>query len=181
MPVFAAAVYGEELARIILLAKEENNSDARKLLVELFSSHHSLFRALESDQIVFIPVPSSLQSNRKRGYKHSRLLADSLSVYVSSHLEIPIHVADCLQVNRRVADQTLLNRSERALNLGGAYSVDLTSLKLLGDQGNESRVFLVDDLVTTGASIREALRCLRQAGIRPSGAICAGVSPLLFS
>ena len=178
--VYAAAVYGDYLAQIILLAKEENNSDARQVLVDLISGQHLLREKLEGSTNLLIPIPSSSRANRKRGFKHSHMLAAKLAKVFIAEFGIHMEVAAVLHVNRRVEDQSLLNREERSRNLDGAYSI---SPRHLSERsfGNYSRGFLVDDLVTTGASIREAVRCLHQAGIRPLGAVCAGVSPHLFS
>jgi predicted amidophosphoribosyltransferase len=81
-----------------------------------------------------------------------------------------------LVVNRKIADQTNLNRSEREHNVHGAYSVADLNRRI-----DQAALFLVDDVVTTGSSVREGVRTLRQAGVRPLGVLAAGVSPRLFS
>ena len=65
-------------------------------------------------------------------------------------------------------------------NLSGAYSVRSRHIPHLAHSAPES-IFLIDDLVTSGSSIREGLRALGQLGISPSGVLAAGVSPRVFS
>lgn len=83
-----------------------------------------------------------------------RLLADP-------HLIRPALVA-----SRRVADQAGLNSVERAGNVRGAYVV---ARRWTGDVAGRT-VLLVDDVVTTGATLCEGARALRSAGAEVVGA-----------
>jgi predicted amidophosphoribosyltransferase len=87
-----------------------------------------------------------------------------------------VSIQELLVVNRKVADQTNLNREQRERNVQGAYAVTKTS-----DLAEQADLYLIDDLLTTGSSVREGIRALRQAGLRPTGVLTAGVSPRLFS
>jgi predicted amidophosphoribosyltransferase len=68
---------------------------------------------------------------------------------------------------RKVRDQSNLDAKDRAENLEGA----LVSLRFIS-----GRAILVDDLVTTGATLREAARALRAVGIVVSAAVTACVA-----
>jgi predicted amidophosphoribosyltransferase len=70
---------------------------------------------------------------------------------------------------RKVRDQSGLHLQERWNNLEGAFVVE----KEHGLRGN---VVLIDDLVTTGATLCEAARALRYAGIQVIGAVTAAVA-----
>ena len=187
--VHSAAFYGDELARIILLAKERNNLAARNFLADLIV--HSLMEATRgldgSLTFILIPIPSRATANRKRGFRHSNLLALRVASLLETHFERhffhQVKVRELLQVNRRTADQSRLNRRQRAENLAGAFSISGSLLsKDAGAAGKLGElVFLIDDLVTTGVSMREGLRALKEAGISPFGALSAGVSPRVFS
>ena len=168
IPHWAGAYYGDHLAKIVLLAKEENNRAARNILV---SSLVAAF--MQSDLIgplTLVPLPSRKEANRRRGYLHAQLIAQGLSLELKKKFGISSKVLQILRVNRRIQDQSNLGRNERIINLDGAYE----STKLPRD--DHGPLVLVDDLVTTGTTVREALRALRYAGLRPALVISAGVS-----
>jgi predicted amidophosphoribosyltransferase len=77
-----------------------------------------------------------------------------------------IAVNDCLQVSRRVSDQSRLTRVQRISNMQGAFSVKSGSI-LRGD------AIVIDDVVTTGATLREAARALNSRGFHGFGSVCA--------
>ncbi len=179
---WAGAYYGDELAQLILLAKEKNNSLARNYLSQLLLE--SFMRAIanlsDPSNAALIPIPSSHAANRRRGYRHSYLLARALASRIAKESSRDVEVIEALRVNRKIADQSNLNRVERMQNLSGAYSVRSRHIPHLAHSAPES-IFLIDDLVTSGSSIREGLRALGQLGISPSGVLAAGVSPRVFS
>jgi len=180
--LWAGAYYGDELAQLILLAKEENNAPARNylahLLVETFmSSATELNRA---SVVTLIPIPSSAAANRKRGFRHSYLLARDVASLIKRVSSCDVGVNEALRVNRKIADQSNLNRADRFRNMSGAYSADSRRFRRPSHQAPES-IFLIDDLVTSGSSVQEGLRALRQLGITLSGVLAAGVSPRVFS
>lgn len=110
---------------------------------------------------VLVPVPSSRAARRTRGYDHVRLLARSATRARGAPVVVP-----ALIQRRRVDDQARLDSSARTLNLMSALAVDARLLPALAGR----RIVLVDDLVTTGATLAEAARALRAAGVEPVGA-----------
>jgi len=98
-------------------------------------------------------VPLSRKRLRKRGYDQSRLLAEHLA----RQLDMP-----CRPMLKKIRDTKaqsgLKGESERRANVLGAY-VPLGSAQMW-----EERVLLVDDVVTTGATMSECARILRGAG-----------------
>lgn len=75
-----------------------------------------------------------------------------------------IQILDCLELSRRVLDQSGLHRDERATNLAGAFRV---TSQVRGE------LILVDDVVTTGATLREAYRAVKSQGLESVGSVCA--------
>ncbi|KGN32339.1 hypothetical protein N802_18415 [Knoellia sinensis KCTC 19936] len=69
-------------------------------------------------------------------------------------------VAEVLEPTRVTRDQSSLSATERATNLGGAMAVRVRH----GPVVEGAMCLVVDDLVTTGATLAEAARALRAAG-----------------
>jgi predicted amidophosphoribosyltransferase len=105
---------------------------------------------------------------RKRG----RRFISEVSRDASLKFELPIH--DLLLHTRTVKDQSGLHLQERWNNLEGALVVS-------GRQRADGKALLIDDLVTTGATLSEAARALRYAGIEVIGAVTAAIAqPLRY-
>ena len=107
--------------------------------------------ALEAAELV-LPMPLSKQRLRSRGFNQALLLARRLA---------PKKTAD--QLLLRLSDtpaQSTLSRSERLTSLAGAFAVAPLQAKRLAG----ARVLLVDDVMTSGATLFYAARALRQAG-----------------
>ena len=96
--------------------------------------------------------PLSKKRLRERGYDQARLLAEK----VGKELGLP--VVRTLQKEHRPAQSGLDGREARRTNLLGAYTaVDAEAFR-------DKRVLLVDDVLTTGATLSECARTLRLAG-----------------
>jgi len=166
IPIWSSAHYSQMAMRIILLAKENNNRAARKILaMSISQSLSTLTKGSPAGRVVLIPIPSSAKMNRKRGFIHGQVLAGE----VAELIKYPCIVLPILFHNRNVKDQSELPYSARQGNLHEAYSVNLTK----GNLGPSDLIFLIDDLVTSGSSVREAVRALKSAYIFPEAAISA--------
>lgn len=104
---------------------------------------------------LLLPVPLAPPRLRERGYNQAALLAAALG----RRLRRPVR--DDLLL--RIADtphQLSLPRERRIANLRGAFAVEPLALAAVRDQ----RIALLDDVMTTGATLAEAARTLRDAG-----------------
>lgn len=162
-PTFSAVSYNSVARRILLASKEDGVRSADELIVHALE--HSLRHALErtGKTPVLVPIPSSPQALRKRGRDY---LAE-ISKRVSDFVGLPTQCL--LQHGRRVRDQTVLNASARFKNLEGALVLRARPIRT-------HEVFLVDDLITTGATLNEAVKTLEMSGFRVVGAVTALVS-----
>ncbi|MGW4170161.1 ComF family protein [Streptomyces chartreusis] len=109
--------------------------------------------------VLLVPVPSARGAVRARGHDPARRIA----LAAASELRrtgTPARVLAVLRQGRAVADQSGLNSRQRLDNLAGALMVAPEGGRLLVGGGP---VVLVDDLMTTGASLAEAARALRAA------------------
>jgi ComF family protein len=108
-----------------------------------------------------IPVPLHPRRLRERGFNQAALLARGIARSWGVHV-----AARALQRVRDTPSQTGLGRRARRRNLAGAFQCRLASP--LPD-----RVWLVDDVVTTGSTLEEAARVLRRGGARHIAGVCA--------
>jgi len=172
----AGALYDNDLAKIILLAKESNSGTARRILTSyLFEAFLGSGTGMDAS-VSFVPLPSRKTANRIRGYKHATLLSKALSQQIAHNLEIKTDVVDQLRVNRTILDQSNLGKGERIENLAGAYSWgDRAGPRRSRPVGQSRTWILVDDLVTTGTTMREGVRAMRAAGLNPMTVLSAGI------
>ncbi|MBB6170140.1 ComF family protein [Nocardiopsis mwathae] len=119
--------------------------------------------------VTLVPVPARAAALRRRGFDPVELLARAAAEELSRGSPRPGRRAGAvaaLRHRRRVADQVGLGRSRRRENVAGALAVRPRALPALAGRA----VVLVDDVVTTGATLAEAARALRAAGVGVEGA-----------
>lgn len=109
--------------------------------------------------VVVVPVPTSRAALRRRGYRVAELLARRAGL-------APHRALRCVRVP---ADQRRLGRADRAVNVAGSMRAAPT---LAG-----RRVLIVDDVVTTGATLGEAARAVRASGGVVVGAATVASTP----
>ncbi|MFC7819714.1 MULTISPECIES: ComF family protein [unclassified Streptomyces] len=156
--VHAAARYADEV-RAALLAHKERGVLAltAPLGVALAGAVRAAVRAREP--VLLVPVPSARRAVRTRGHDPARRIALAAAGELR-RTGTPARVLAVLRQRHAVADQSGLGARERLDNLAGALAVVPGGGRLLCGGGP---VVLVDDLMTTGASLTEAARALRAA------------------
>jgi predicted amidophosphoribosyltransferase len=181
--VNAGAFYSDSTAALVLLAKEENSSDARTALVDLlYIALQKVTSDLKLASYVLIPMPSSKTANRKRGYRHSVLLTKALikRIALDKSQRSNFYLGDFIDIKRKTFDQSQLNAQERRKNLQGAFEFAQNSASKKMLTPHNQGLLLVDDVMTTGTTFKEAIRALRMEGFEPSAALCACVSGKRF-
>ncbi len=166
LPVSAAGVYGGGLRRLLLAYKERGRADLVEVLAPLQAravlgvlvGHVPPGRVHE---VVLVPIPSRPRSRRARGADIGLALAHAASRRLRAR-GWPVRVARQLRHRRASADQVGLGRADRARNLRG-------SLVARPPSSRTGPVVLVDDILTTGATLREAARAARRAGCDVAG------------
>ena len=102
-----------------------------------------------------VPVPLHRRRHRNRGFNQAELLAKSLAKRINT----PIILKKLVRI-RYTESQTRLSAPARLQNLKGAFAV-----KEATDLAGIKQVILVDDVMTTGATISECARALKRAGV----------------
>jgi len=102
-----------------------------------------------------IPIPLHWTRRRQRGFNQSELIAKSLG----EQLGLPVSLK-ALERVRKTLDQIGLSAKERVENMRGAFATG-SRIDLSGQT-----VLLVDDVTTTGATLNEAAKELRNAGCK---------------
>lgn len=159
--------WGDYLSRVIAVAPYEGlyremiyflkYGGRKELAVPLgyLMAEKARITGLHQSARLIVPIPLHPDRKRERGYNQSALLA----VTIGRVLGLP---AAC--VLRRTHDekkQAGLGRQARKANLEGSFAV-ISGTKITG-----SAILLVDDIVTTGATLAAAACCLRENGAGP--------------
>ncbi|MEV3992934.1 ComF family protein [Streptomyces sp. NPDC049837] len=166
LPVVCAAAPYADAVRAVLLGHKERGALglARPLGVALAGAVRASVAASGGSgggPLLLVPVPSARRVVRARGHDAVRRLALAAAAELR-RTGRAARVLPVLRQRRAVADQTGLGARERLANLAGALEVAAGGGRLLA----AGRPVLVDDLMTTGASLVEAARALR-AGSEP--------------
>lgn len=157
--VHAAARYADEVRAVLLAHKERG---ALALAAPLGAALAGAVRAglvrggAADAPVLLVPVPSARAAVRARGHDPARRIALAAAGELRRD-GLPARVVAVLRQRRAVADQAGLNSLQRQQNLAGALAVAPGAARLL----REGRVVLVDDLMTTGASLAEAARAVK--------------------
>lgn len=145
---FCAGEYSGWLRDSIISYK---NGDSRytEMLSEILTGTFEKFFGTET--LTLIPIPSSKQKVRERGFDSVANLCISLA---SKRRSITLDDAN-LFLRKRVVDQVGLSAVQRHVNLEGAFGVR---------KALHGTVVIVDDVVTTGATLNSAAKALKFAG-----------------
>jgi predicted amidophosphoribosyltransferase len=165
-PTVTAGPYDDRLRGLITAHKEEQALQLTSLLGRLLAGSVGLLADVAgltpADRIVLVGVPSARAALRRRGFDPTSALGWRAARVLRSGFA-GVSVVPLLAQRRGIQDQAGLNAAERRANLSGSMRLRRRSLPA-------EPVILIDDVVTTGASLTEAARVLRAAGVPLIGA-----------
>lgn len=145
--------YAPPLDRLLPRLKFHGDLAAGRLLAQLMAEGLAKSLAAAPRPAALVPVPLHRGRLRQRGYDQALELARPLA----RSLALPL-LADRLLRQRATAPQSELDARARQRNVRGAFA-------LAPGPALPAHVALVDDVMTTGATLAEAARLLRRAGV----------------
>jgi ComF family protein len=157
----ALFAYGDPVIRNAI---QSLKYDGRKDTVAWFMRHARThledefreYSLIENERMLVVPVPLSNNRFLERGFNQSALIAKALVELFPNTLD---YCDTCLIRNDFTQSQTQARtRKERAKNIAGVFEAR-NDTHIIG-----RHVLIVDDVITTGATIHEAARILRAAG-----------------
>ena len=146
--------YEDELRSAVLKMKKRSHDHLSVAMAKMYTTHRG-GQILDFQPDIVVPVPMHWRRQLKRGTNSAEILA----VEIGKKLGIST-VSRLLTRCRNTNPQKDLTPTERKLNVEGAFC--LTAGYDIGG----ARVLLVDDILTTGATCREATGVLRRAGAK---------------
>lgn len=171
----ASLTYDELSAKIVLAAKEEGSRSARGLISSAIAAAALVAindeRINRSRAMKLLWVPTSNRARRRRGGDFLAPIAFEVAKIINSQSDIQLIPDQLLRVRRDVVDQSRLSAIDRDRNLHGAFTI---TQRWRGS----GQVILIDDVVTTGSTLREAVRALRERNLTVIAAATACASRL---
>ena len=161
----AAGSYGDKtIQTLIHHLKFRGIRDAAEPLAEIIVRYLS---KLERDltHYYIVPIPLSQKRRRERGFNQS----ERIGAIVAKQLAIPIETTCLIRARHTAAQSTTKSASERRKNVNNCFAVINNSL-------HGKNIILVDDVTTSGATLLEAARTLKQAGVQKIIAVTAAMT-----
>lgn len=149
--ILSYGFYGGILKSLILKFKYESNYNVGYLLANFLIE---IIKESEIDIDIICYIPMIRKDERKRGFNQCKLIANEIGY----NLNIP--VSNCIKKVKHTKEQKKLTKEERIKNLIGAFEV--TS----NEDIKNKRVLLIDDVMTTGATIDECTKILKKSGVK---------------
>lgn len=168
VPVVAAGDHTGVLREVVLAWKRRGHTRLTPVVGVLLAA--SVVALEPPGRVVLVPVPTTRRSRRRRG---ADLVGDAArhAAATLGGLGLPADVVPALALERDPRDQVGLGASERRANVAGA-------LRRSGHGwAGTPDVVVVDDVVTTGSTLTEAVRALAVGGTGVLGAAVAAARP----
>ena len=169
----AVSRYEDPVRTMLIGYKERGRTDLRRALgralARAVASHLDSIPTLDlagaagDVSVALVPMPSRRKTFRDRGQDTTARLAGT-AARALREVGLPVRAVAALRHARAVEDQAGLSREQRQANLAGALRTRRAAAVAA------SGVVLVDDISTSGASLAEASRALREAGVTVLGA-----------
>ncbi len=108
---------------------------------------------------IIIPVPMSKDKQMQRGYNQTALIAEGVSKSLKNK-GFELEYENVLHKKEGINQQAKLNKEQRIENVKGAFFVDDFGIEYIKNKN----IVLIDDIFTTGSTVNECSRILKQVG-----------------
>ncbi len=150
--VYSPFLYSEEMRYLIKKMKYQKKIHYADSIAKLFTEKTSHLKDFLLPQS-FIPMPMHTKRLRQRGFNQ----ALELSRFFASHYHIPLNYTSLIR-NRHTALQAGMNAIDRQKNVRRAFRVKKPI--------THEHIALIDDVMTTGSTVNEAAKILKQSGVK---------------
>ena len=132
---------------------ERAADDVGKLLAE------RIVKSMSGEHIFLVPIPLTARRLRERGFNHTEMIARSTLKFLPAQFSLELGVLTKIRHTEKQA--SLTDRAERLQNMTGAFALapSVSASQIAG-----KTFIIIDDVVTTGATITSARRALEDAG-----------------
>ena len=145
-------IYDGLIRNLFLQYKFNQKSYLYKIFLKSFKNNKKIYLFLKKYDII-IPVPISKKRKKQRGYNQSALIAKDVSECFGIQ-----YCDDSLIKVKDIIPQSLLKKEERTKNVENVYTLRKQ------DKIKNKNVLLIDDIYTTGSTVNECSKILKQAG-----------------
>ncbi|HVK29118.1 MAG TPA: phosphoribosyltransferase family protein [Nocardioides sp.] len=165
VPPYAVGDYDGTLRALVLAHKERRVLALARPLGGLLAASvaQALADARVAEGVVLVPVPSRPRAVRERG--HDPTFAMVRAAAAALRRDHDVVTARLLRVRPGLVDQAGLDAAARAANLSGSMAVSAEAVRRLARRRSRAHVVVCDDVLTTGATLREAQRALEAVGL----------------
>lgn len=169
--IYSATIYDGTVRTLIHKLKFQHNKDIAKVLAEILSEFYRKILAFKlknnnhvnwPQSLAVVPIPTNKKNVQTRGYNNVYEIAKEFAEINNLVLK-----NDILIKIKDTKPQFKLSKDQRRSNVSGCFKVNLKKY-------NNETILLLDDIITTGATLNEAISAFQANGIK--NIICITVS-----
>lgn len=159
---FAVTTYSSQISKLMHEFKESKQTSLAKIFCKAMLP---AFENFELQNCSMVYMPSKTKSYASRGFIPAKIIANGISRQIAKHYKIlvPVYCGLGYSPNsaKLISDQAALSGRDRRINLVGTMQTQ--------GRPQHNRAILIDDIVTTGATLTEAARALAGIGVQVLG------------